>query len=106
MIHKTLTARLIGYIASLIFTATAFLIVAYPEYFYVSVQWDIVLILILALLQFITQSICFLNVLGEKGPRWNLVLYISTIGMIFIVVVGTIWIMHHLNYHMTVVQPI
>ncbi len=102
MIHKSLAARIIGFIASLIFTVTAFLIVLHPDFFHLSVRIDLIFILILALLQFIAQSICFLNVWGEKGPRWNFVLFLSTLTMILIIVIGTIWIMNHLDYHMMV----
>ena len=100
MTHRTLSARVIGYVASLIFTVTAFLIVYRPDFFHVGVKWDIALVLILAILQFIAQSICFLNVWGEKGPRWNLLIFISTISVIFIIIVGSIWIMDHLDYNM------
>jgi cytochrome o ubiquinol oxidase subunit IV len=100
MSHKTLAARIIGFVGSLIFTVVAFLIVVRPDFFHVGVSRDILFILILAVLQFITQSICFLNVWGEKGPRWNLVIFVSTMSMVLLIIVFTIWIMNHLNYNM------
>ena len=98
--HKTLTSRVIGFVASLILTLTAFLIVIRPEFFHLSMNTAIIIIFILALLQVLVQSICFLNILSEKGPRWNLIIFISTISMIIIIIVGSIWIMNHLNYNM------
>jgi cytochrome o ubiquinol oxidase operon protein cyoD len=100
MHSKSLTSRIIGYVASLIFTLTAFLIFFYPGFFHFTKHINILAVLILAVLQSSAQSIFFLNVLNEKGPRWNLVVFASTISIIVIIIVGSIWIMNHLNYNM------
>jgi cytochrome o ubiquinol oxidase operon protein cyoD len=98
--HKTLLSRLIGYGGSLVLTFTAYLLIVHPEAFSLKVDAVIKIIFILALLQGVVQAICFLHILSERGPRWNLVIFISTISMIIIIVVGSIWIMSHLNYNM------
>jgi cytochrome o ubiquinol oxidase subunit IV len=98
--HKLLASRVIGFLASLILTAAAFLIVVRPEFFHLRPRMDILVILILAVLQFLVQSICFLNIWGEKGPRWTLLIFVSTISMVLIIIVFSIWIMNHLNYNM------
>jgi|SRR6516162_763924 cytochrome o ubiquinol oxidase operon protein cyoD len=98
--HKTLISRVIGFVASLILTLTAFLIVTHPVFFHLGIRIAIIVIFILAILQGIVQSICFLNVLSEKGPRWNLVIFISTISIVIVIIVFTIWVMNHLNYNM------
>ena len=98
--HKTLISRIIGFVASIILTLTAFLIISRPSFFHIEMQKSIPILLILAVLQFIVQSICFLNVWGEKGPRWNLLVYISTISIVIVIVVFSIWVMDHLNYRM------
>lgn len=98
--HKSLTARFIGYFGSLILTLTAFLMIANPAFFHISNKIAIVLILVLAVLQSVVQSIFFLYILSEKGVRWNLVVFASTISIILIVIVFSIWIMNHLNYNM------
>jgi cytochrome o ubiquinol oxidase operon protein cyoD len=59
-----------------------------------------VAILTLAVLQFIVQLFYFLHLGSETGPRWNLVVFLSTLGIVLILVVGSIWIMNHLNYNM------
>ena len=86
--------------ASLILTGAAFLIVINPEFFRLDVKMAINIILVLALLQFVVQSIFFLNLLSEKGPRWNLVVFASTLSVLIIIIAGSIWIMNHLNYNM------
>ena len=57
-------------------------------------------VLLLALLQFLVQIYFFLHIGSEKGPRWNLAVLASTLSIIFIVIGGSLWIMHHLNYNM------
>lgn len=60
----------------------------------------ILIILILAVLQGMAQAIFFLHVLSERGTRWNLFVFASTISIIVVIVVFSIWIMNHLNYNM------
>ena len=100
MHSKTLSSRVIGFVASLILTVAAFLIIINPNFFRLDIKMAINVILVLALLQFIVQCIFFLNLLSEKGPRWNLVVFASTLSVLVIIIAGSIWIMNHLNYNM------
>jgi cytochrome o ubiquinol oxidase subunit IV len=102
--HNSLTARIIGFASSLLLTGAAFLVIVRPAFFYFGVKEAIVAILILACLQAVAQSIFFLNILDEKGPRWNLVIFASTLSIILIIVLGSLWIMHHLDYRMMMPQ--
>ena len=61
----------------------------------------LIIILILAIAQLIVQLIFFLHLGQEKGTRWNLAVLLSTLGVILILVIGSLWIMAHLNYNMT-----
>lgn len=54
----------------------------------------------LALLQMVVQLIFFLHLIHEDSPRWNLIFFVSTFGLVLLVVVASIWIMDHLNYNM------
>ena len=100
MHSKSLSSRVIGFAASLILTLTAFLIFFRPDFFHLEMKINIVAVLILAVLQSTAQSIFFLNILNEKGPRWNLVVFASTISVIVIIIVFSIWIMNQLDYRM------
>jgi cytochrome o ubiquinol oxidase operon protein cyoD len=57
-------------------------------------------VLILALIQLLVQLIFFLHLGNGGGSRWNLVAFIFTFGVVMILVVGSLWIMDHLNYNM------
>lgn len=100
MKHKTASLRFIGYITSLILTLSAYFIIVHPEFFHLAAGAAVVFIFILAFVQANVQVIFFLDLLREKGPRWNLVFFLSTLGIVFVVVAGSIWIMRHLNYNM------
>lgn len=54
----------------------------------------------LAFLQMAVQLVCFLHLGSEKSPFWNTVLFIFMLAIMLIVVVGSVWIMYNLNYHM------
>lgn len=99
MTHE-LSFRIIGFIASLILTFASFFIILNPEFFNFSVQRAVPTIFILALVQSLIQLIFFINVWKEKGPLWNLGIFISTVSIIFIIIYFSIWIMNHLNENM------
>jgi cytochrome o ubiquinol oxidase operon protein cyoD len=54
----------------------------------------------LAFLQAAIQLLCFLHLGSEKPPYWNSMLFIFMLAIILIVVLGSIYIMYNLNYHM------
>lgn len=100
MHEKALKARVIGFIASIVLTLAAFLVIIRPQLFKLDPKMAVLVIVNLAILQAIVQSVFFLNIFGERGTRWNLVVFGSTLSIIFIIVAFSIWIMHHLNYNM------
>ena len=97
VMHYTLTGRLIGFFMSLFLTFSTFFLLLYPI---LSGNMTRIAIYIFAVLQALIQSIFFLNILGEKGPKWNLFVYATTISIVITIIVATIWVMRHLNYNM------
>jgi len=95
-----LTYRITGFILSFIFTLGAYFIIVTPAFFHLDVDGAVLAIFILAFLQFTVQFVCFINLWREKKPFWNLGVFLSTLSIIFIVIVGSLWIMYHLNYNM------
>jgi len=59
----------------------------------------------LAVTQAIVQLIFFLHLDSETGPRYKLISFLVMIVMMLIVVVGSFWIMYHLNYNMMQLSP-
>ena len=56
-------------------------------------------ILGLGLLQAGVQLILFLHLDKEEGPRWNFFIFFCMISILFVIVVGTLWIMANLSYN-------
>jgi cytochrome o ubiquinol oxidase subunit IV len=87
----------VGFILSLLLTLVAYMIVV-QELF--SLTWTLVMIALLAIVQLIVQLVLFLHIGKERRPRWKLVVFVFMVGVIVIVVGGSLWIMQNLNYHM------
>jgi cytochrome o ubiquinol oxidase operon protein cyoD len=96
--QKTLKAYLAGFFASLALTAIAFALVQ------LHFMTDGLLYLslgVLAILQLIVQSICFLGLNQSAEGRWNLLPFLFTLLVIAILAGGSMWIMYHLNQNMS-----
>ncbi len=98
--HKkegTLESYVIGFSLSGLLTLSSYLVVTQNL---IPKDITIGVIIFLALLQFVVQSIFFLHLDKENGPRWNLAVFLSALSIVALVVIGSIWIMTHLNYNM------
>lgn len=105
--HISVKQYIIGFILSLVLTFSAyFLTLAHTSSFHKVIPHDILItsILVLAIFQLVVQLGFFLHLWSETKPRWNLIFFVSTLGIVLIVVIGAIWIMNHLNYNMTPMQ--
>jgi cytochrome o ubiquinol oxidase operon protein cyoD len=98
--QHALSSRITGFVASLLLTFAAYFIIVNPEFFNFDVSTSVVIIFILALIQSLVQLIFFIHVWNEKGPLWNLGIFVSTVSIIFIIIFFSIWIINHLNYNM------
>lgn len=94
--------RTIGFLASLFLTLAAYFIITRPELFHLTAHQAIVAIIGLALVQATVQFLFFLDVWRETGIRWNLGLFISTISLILMIILFSIWIMDNLSRNMMV----
>lgn len=92
--HGTLRSYVIGFLASLLLTAFSFFIVATKVF---SGQVLAYTIIGLALVQAVFQLLFFLHVGQEAKPRWETVVFYFMLLVLFIVVVGSLWIMFDLN---------
>lgn len=93
----TASSLLIGFVLSILLTVSSYLVVTQhllPN------DMIIAVVIFLALLQFVVQAIFFLHLDKESGPRWNLAIFLSTLSIVVMVIIGSLWIMTHLNYNM------
>jgi len=59
-----------------------------------------VAVIVLAVVQIVVHTICFLHVNTRAEGGWTLVAYVFTAVILLIVVLGSLWIMYHLNTNM------
>jgi cytochrome o ubiquinol oxidase operon protein cyoD len=97
-VHGTVKSYVTGFVLSLVFTLIPYYLVVAK-----SLTGNALLgvIIAFAVVQLVIQVVFFLHLGREPKPRWNLLFFLSTISIILLVVVGSIWIMSHLQHQMS-----
>jgi len=78
-----------GYALSLLLTFTAYFLAP-----------NLYLLLGAATVQALVQFVLFLHLGIESRPAWGLFMFLLMLFVIIILVAGSIWIMHNLNYNL------
>ncbi|HYK08670.1 MAG TPA: cytochrome o ubiquinol oxidase subunit IV [Candidatus Eisenbacteria bacterium] len=99
--HTTIKAYITGFVLSLALTLLAYCFVVY--HIFTGIVLTTALIE-LAFIQLLVQLLFFLHLGQESRPRWNLIFFLLTFGVLLLVMVGSLWIMNNLNYNMTPVD--
>jgi len=94
---KLARAYVIGFVLSLFITLAAYGIAVYHV-----LPWTplVVVLLSLAGVQFIVQIMCFLHLDRASASRERLIVLGAIIVIVLILVVGSLWVMTHLNERM------
>lgn len=94
--HGSVKSYLVGLALSLVLTFIPFGLVMGGALGGTSV---VVVIAVTAVLQILVQLICFMHLDGESEGGWTLTSLVFTGLIVAIVVVGSLWIMHHLHHN-------
>lgn len=87
-----------GFILSVALTVVAYLLVTRTVFS----GWSLVYAVVgLAVVQLFIQMFFFLHLGRGENRRWNILAFLLMLTIVLIVVVGSLWIMHNLNYRMT-----
>lgn len=102
--HRHAPASYISYVTGFVFSILLTLL----AYFFVvneTLAKDVLIyvLLFVAVVQLIVQMVFFLHV--SRGSRWKLLTFVFTVFFVLLIVVGTIWVMNHLNYNMMHMSP-
>lgn len=92
-----------GFLISVFLTSLAFLLVhvhVSRGHTYPSDGFMLAALPILAVIQLFVQLVFFLHLGRESKPRWNAYALAFAVTVVVIVVIGSLWIMSSLNYHM------
>lgn len=96
--HGTVTSYVIGFVLSLVFTLIPYYLIVHKTF---GKNALIATVLAFGVLQMIVQVVFFLHLGREKKPHFNLFFLMSTVGIILVVVGGSLWIMSHLYHGMS-----
>ncbi len=65
----------------------------------------LVAVSLFAVAQFIVQILFFLHLPAKHKPYWNIIVFIYTILIVLFFVIGSMWIMYHLNMNLMGTSP-
>ena len=88
-------SNLLGFILSLVLTLAAYFLV---DRHLLSGEYLVFTLIGLALLQAFAQLVLFLHLGQESRPRWKFLTFLFMALVLGILVLGSMWIMYHLNY--------
>lgn len=95
--HGNIRSYVIGFLWSIALTLAAYFLVT--EHVYTG--WTLALIImVFSVVQVIIQLLYFLHLGDEPKPYWNLIIFLFMVLVVLILVIGTLWIMYHLDYRM------
>lgn len=95
--HGSYKSYFIGFILSLILTVIPFSMVIQGSS---SKSMLITVIVICAVVQIVVHLVYFLHLNTSSEQQWNMIAFVFTVMIISILVVGSLWIMWHLNYNL------
>lgn len=95
--HPSLATYVVGFILSLLLTLAAYFSVTTKA---VTGDGLVAIIVGLAIAQLLVQLVFFLHLGRESRPRLNLTMFAFMLLVVGIVVIGSLWIMHNLDYNM------
>ena len=96
--HGSLKSYLTGFVLSVILTAIPFWLVMTGAL--ESNQATAIVILALAVVQIVVHMIYFLHMNASSEGGWTLMALIFTLVMVVIALIGSLWVMYHLNTNM------
>ena len=98
-----LKGYIIGFTASLVLTLIAYVLTSIhvgSNHDSLPHQVLVPTLGVLALSQFVVQAIYFLHLSADRRPYWKVIAFWFMLLVVFILVVGSLWIMQNLNYNM------
>lgn len=94
----TLKGYLTGFVLSVILTAIPFWLVMGNVF--ASPVATTIAILAFAVVQIVVHMVFFLHLNAKSEGGWNMLALIFTLILVVITLVGSLWVMHHLNLNM------
>ena len=101
--HGSFKSYMTGFVLSIILTAIPFWLVMGDVIESKTVL--VAAIMILGTIQIVVHMVYFLHMNTRSESGWTMMALIFTIVIVVIALVGSLWVMHHLNTNMMPMQP-
>jgi cytochrome o ubiquinol oxidase subunit IV len=101
--HGSMRDYVIGFVLSVILTVIPFWLVMGEVI--ESRVWTVALIMVFGAIQIVVHMIYFLHMNRKSEGGWILMSLLFTGIIIVIALVGSLWVMYHLNYNMMPMSP-
>lgn len=95
--HGSVKEYVIGLILSIVLTAIPFAVIMFDL---LSPGLSLAVILVTAIAQIFVQLVFFLHMNSSSEQLWNTTSAVFIVLVVAILVIGSIWIMEHLNHNM------
>ncbi|WER44864.1 cytochrome o ubiquinol oxidase subunit IV [Cupriavidus sp. WKF15] len=95
--HSSFKSYVIGFVLAVVLTVIPFKIVMDGT---MDRGTTLLIILGMAAVQVVVHLKYFLHMDGSKQQRWNVMSFLFTLLILFIVLAGSLWIMHNMNANM------
>lgn len=95
--HGSVKSYLIGFILSVVLTAVPF---ALTMLHVLPVATLVPVIIAVGLVQIVVHLVYFLHMNTSSSQIWNNAAFVCALIIVFIVIVGTLWVMYHMNHNM------
>ena len=89
---------ILGFASALILSTLAYLIVV--QEWFATPGMTMAILLLLAVVQLVVQLVCFLHLDFKDRSRDRTTVIIFTLIMMLVIVIGSLWVMHNLDYRM------
>lgn len=96
--HGSRRGYLLGAALSIVLTVVPFWLVMSGSL--LDAQTAALTIILLAIVQILVHTFCFLHVNTRAEGGWTLMAYVFTAVLVLITISGSLWIMYHLNSNM------
>ena len=99
---KAMRSYITGFVLSIILTLIPYYLVVKDVF---TAQSLVGTVVVFGVLQLFVQVVFFLHLHPKSRPRWNVIVFLYTLLIVAFLVIGSLWIMHNLNYNMMGVSP-
>lgn len=100
--RKALRFYVAGFIVSLLLTFIPYYMVSGRT---LDTQSLLFWVVTFGMIQLVVQVIFFLHLHPRSRPHWNMIIFVYTMLIVLFLVIGSMWIMYHLNTNMMGVSP-